>query len=305
MPLALPKYPSGRQPPEDRADFPIQTFELAGTAIAAISLPGTGRPVIFLHGNSSTKIVWRQQIDLLRRQGRAVLAPDLPGHGESENSRTPETTYSFPGYAAVIRALIDRFGWPAVDIVGWSLGGHIGLELLATDTRVHSLLIVGTPPARPCAEALSEVFHASGCMQLAGKDHFSEADAVTYGSAMMGGPEHLTPQLLANIRRTDGNARRYMFANALGGVGADQRKAVETIDRPLCVVHGEQEPFVRLDYLLSLNYRRLWNNRVHVISGAGHAPHWQSPAAFNRILLGFLGSARENSTADYPVANLC
>lgn len=292
MSPALPKHVPDEQPAEARLEFPAQKFELDGTTIAAILLPGVGRPVIFLHGNSSTKAVWRHQIDLMRRHGRAVLAPDLPGHGESENSRTPETTYSFPGYAGVIRTLLDQFRWPAVDIVGWSLGGHIGLELLATDPRVHSLLIVGTPPARPCAEALDQVFYASDCMQLAGKDHFSEADAVTYGVAMMGGREHLTPDLLANIRRTDGNARRFLFASALGGVGTDQRKSVETIDRPLCVVHGEQEPFVRLDYLSSLSYRRLWNNRVQVIPGAGHAPHWQSPAAFNTILAGFMGTGR-------------
>jgi len=292
MSLALPKRPPDQQPSDDGPGFPAQKFELYGTAIAAIFLPGAGRPVIFLHGNSSTKAVWSHQIDLMRRHGRAVLAPDLPGHGESENSRTPQTTYSFPGYAAVIRALLDRFSWPAVDIVGWSLGGHIGLELLATDPRVHSLLIVGTPPARPCAEALSQVFYTSDCMQLAGMGHFSETDAVTYGVAMMGGREYLTPHLLANIRRADGNARQFLFASALGGVGTDQRKSVETIDRPLCVVHGEQEPFVRLDYLSSLSYRRLWNNRVQVIPGAGHAPHWQSPAAFNSILAGFMETVR-------------
>lgn len=304
MSLALPKRPPDRQRSDDRLEYPTQRFQVAGKTIAAIVLRGAGRPVIFLHGNSSTKAVWKHQIDLMRRHGRAVLAPDLPGHGESENSRTPEATYSFPGYAAVIRTLIDKLGWPAVDIVGWSLGGHIGLELLATDLRVHSLLIVGTPPARPCAEALSQVFHASDCMQLAGRDQFNEADAVTYGSAMMGGREHLTPDLLANIRRTDGNARRCMFASALAGVGTDQRKSVETIDRPLCVVHGEQEPFVRLDYLRSLKYRRLWNDHVQVIPDAGHAPHWQCPAAFNSILTGFMELSQSQAAADYPVANL-
>ena len=76
---------------------------------------------------------------MVKRHGRAVLAPDLPGHGESENSPTPEATYSLPGYAAVVGGLIDRLQWPLVDVVGWSLGGHIGLELFATDPRVRSL----------------------------------------------------------------------------------------------------------------------------------------------------------------------
>ena len=104
----------------------------------------------------------------------------------------------------------------------------------------------------------------------------------------MGGAAHLDPYLLACVKRTDGNARRCLFASAVQGVGTDQRESVETIDKPLCVVHGEREPFVRLDYLRSIGYRALWHNRIHVISGAGHAPHWQTPAEFNHILLNFL-----------------
>jgi pimeloyl-ACP methyl ester carboxylesterase len=216
-----------------------------------------------------------------------VLAPDLPGHGDSENSPTPEATYSLPGYAAVARGLIDRLQWSSVDVVGWSLGGHIGLELLATDQRVRSLMIVGTPPGRPSAETIQQAFHPSDDMLLAGKAEFTEADAIAYGTAMMGGADYLSPHLLASVRRTDGNARRCLFASALDGVGSDQREAVETIDKPLCVVHGEGEPFVRLDYLQAIRYRALWHNRIHVIAAVGHAPHWQSPPVFNSILLNF------------------
>jgi pimeloyl-ACP methyl ester carboxylesterase len=283
------------------ATFRTQQINIANTRISAVIEPGGNRPVVFLHGNSSAKDVWIHQIALLRRQGHAILAPDLPGHGKSENSPTPELTYSFPGYAAVIGGLIDRMGWPSVDVVGWSLGGHIGLELLATDERVRSLLIVGTPPARPCPEALEQAFHASETMELAGKKEFSEADALAYGTAMMG-EEHLAPQLLANVQRTHGEARRLLFASALRGVGTNQRQTVETIAKPLCVVHGEDEPFVRLDYLQSLKYCALWNDRIHVIAGAGHAPHWQCPDAFNKILLNFLRFAKTfQSSTNLPL----
>jgi pimeloyl-ACP methyl ester carboxylesterase len=269
----------------------VRRINVEGVTISAVVESGSGRPVVFLHGNSSNKTVWARQIDLVRSCGRAVLAPDLPGHGKSENSATPGTTYSFPGYAFVIGCLLDTMELSEVDVVGWSLGGHIGLELLATDDRIRSLLIVGTPPARPCAEALDQAFYADEDMQLAGKGEFTDIDALAYGMRMMGGREYLAPALLADIKRTDGNARKFMFTNALAGVGTDQRQTVETIDKPLCVVHGELDPFVKLEYLRSLRYRALWNDRVHVIRGAGHAPHWQCPDAFNRILLSFLDRA--------------
>jgi pimeloyl-ACP methyl ester carboxylesterase len=264
-------------------------FQIGDVGISAIVVRGTGRPLVFLHGNSSSKAVWANQLQLVHRCGRPALAPDLPGHGASENSPTPQVTYSFPGYAEVIRRLLDALGWSEVDLVGWSLGGHIGLELLASEARVRSLLIVGTPPVRPCVEALHEAFYADDDMQLAGKAEFTRADALAYGSAMMGGPRRLAPGLLRNLRRTDGNARRFMLANALSGVGADQRAIVATSEKPLCMVHGAREPFVRLEYLRSLNYRALWKGRVQVIAGAGHAPHWERPSAFNRILEEFFG----------------
>jgi pimeloyl-ACP methyl ester carboxylesterase len=282
--------------------FRTQQIQIANTRISAIIESGSNCPVVFLHGNSSAKDVWIHQIALLQQHGHAILAPDLPGHGQSENSPTPELTYSFPGYAAVISSLLDTTGWNSVDVVGWSLGGHIGLELLATDQRVRSLLIVGTPPARPCLEALEQAFHATETMELAGKKHFNEADALAYGTAMMGGEEHLAPRLLANVQRTDGEARRLLFASALRGVGTDQRETVETVDKPLCVVHGEEEPFVRLDYLQSLKYCALWKGRVHLISGAGHAPHWQCPNAFNTVLLDFLQFAKTSqSPTNFPL----
>jgi pimeloyl-ACP methyl ester carboxylesterase len=265
----------------------VERLTVAGHGISAILEPGRGHPIVFLHGNSSTKAVWANQVAAAMRHGRPVLAPDLPGHGESDDATDPEATYSLPGYAAVISGLIDRTQWTSVDVVGWSLGGHIGLELLATDPRIRSLLIVGTPPGRPSAEAMRQAFFASNDMQLAAQATFTDSDAIAYATAMMGGAAELTQHLVACAKRTDGNARDRLFASVLAGVGSDQRRTVETFDTPLCVVHGEQEPFVRLDYLRALRYRALWNERIHVIAGAGHAPHWQYPAEFNHILLNF------------------
>ena len=271
-------------------------FDIGGQTIAAVV--GLGRdPVIFLHGNSSTKSVWREQIAYVRSCGRGVLAPDFPGHGESDDATDPERTYSLPGYAGIVRGLLDKLGWFRIDIVGWSLGGHVGLELFATDSRVRSLLVLGTPPARPCAESLQQAFRHSDIMDLAGKRDFSEADARAYGGAMMGAAEYLTPHLLRNVRRTDGRAREHLFASILCGIGADERTCVETLDKPLAVVHGEDEPFVRLEYLQSLRYRSLWRQRVHIIPAAGHAPHRQCPATFNRLMSEFLRAVARMSWA--------
>ncbi|MGA3308230.1 MAG: alpha/beta hydrolase [Xanthobacteraceae bacterium] len=274
-----------------RSAWTVRTLKAAGETVSAIVADTGHDPVVFLHGNSSTKSVWVRQLAATRDCGRSVLAPDLPGHGESEDAHLPDITYSLPGYAAVVGALLDVLNWMSVDVVGWSLGGHIGLELLATDNRVRSLLIVGTPPVPLQPDSLADAFHRSEIMDLTGKRDFTEAEALAYGSAMMGGSQLLSRELLESLKRTDGNARQLLFASALSGMGANQRTTAEKIEKPLCVVHGEHDPFVRLDYLRALRYRALWRNRIYLIAGAGHAPHWQCPLSFNNILLDFLGAA--------------
>ncbi len=265
-----------------------QEFALEDATIAAILAPGPRHPVMFLHGNSSCKEVWVHQIAALRKRGHAIAAPDLPGHGRSTNAKNAVSTYSFPGYASVVSHLLDAIGWPTVDVVGWSLGGHIGLQWLATDKRVRSLTIVGTPPACPGRAALQDAFHVSSSMDLTGKPHFTAVEACTYAASTLGGANWVSPHLLENVRRTHGLARQEMYSNAVRGEGIDQRRLVETDPRPLCVFHGAGDPFVRLDYLISLQYRNLWANQVHVIADAGHAPHWQYPEAFNAVLCAFL-----------------
>ena len=271
---------------------PSTKFQVAGEAISAMVESAGSNPVVFLHSNSSTKDLWAHQLTAVRNRGHAFLAPDLPGHGESEDARFPERTYSLPGYAAVIGSLLDSMKWTSMDVVGWSLGGHIGLELLATDRRVRSLLIFGAPPVPLRPQSLGEAFHESEVMGLTGKRDFSESDAFAYGCAIMGGEQFLTSEMLRHVKRTDGRAREMLFASVMHGIGADELAAAETIDKPLCVVHGEREPFVRLDYLQKIRYRALWRNRVYLISGAGHAPHWQCPQSFNEILLDFLDGQR-------------
>lgn len=264
----------------------VRRIDIGGIAIAVRFDRAEGVPLLFLHGNSSSMLVWRRLIDT-RPLSRPIITLDLPGHGASDNAASPAITYSFPGYAGVVAAVLDSLRIESIDVVGWSLGGHVGLQLLAVDNRVRSLLIAGTPPAPLRPESLETAFYRSDRMCLAGQREFSKANAVAYGTEMMGGKSNLPSDLLASVERTDGLARHFMFENALRGIGIDQRMIAESNPKPLCVVHGKNDPFVRLDYLQSLAYRNLWQNRVFVVEEAGHASHWSHTSVFRNILSGF------------------
>ena len=98
-----------------------------GQQIAFLQSEGGGRAVVFLHGNSSSARTWLPVLTGPFGRRFRCLAFDLPGHGQSAPA-ADHSTYSLPGYAAVLAAFTRACGAAGAVIVGWSLGGHIALE---------------------------------------------------------------------------------------------------------------------------------------------------------------------------------
>jgi 3-oxoadipate enol-lactonase len=86
---------------------------------------GGGEPLVLIHGLGSSGADWAMQVPCLEGRCRLIV-PDLPGSGHSEPSRGG---YSVEGMAAALWALCDHLGVGRVHIVGFSLGGAVGLEM--------------------------------------------------------------------------------------------------------------------------------------------------------------------------------
>jgi pimeloyl-ACP methyl ester carboxylesterase len=250
--------------------------------------------VVFLHGNSASKELFEGQMDVCAALGVNCLALDFPGHGRSDDATDPQAAYSMPGYAAAVSDILNELQWGDVRVVGWSLGGHVALELMASDQRVTGCMIVGTPPVQMSEESVAVAFLPTTTMSLAFKPNFDRADAVAYGQAMLGESVSVTDEFVGRVRRTDGNARLWLARNGIAGTGIDQKELVELSAVPLAVVHGTRDAFVNIDYLRSLTYRNLWRGEVQLLD-AGHAPHVERPEDFNKLLTSFLADTQATS----------
>jgi pimeloyl-ACP methyl ester carboxylesterase len=83
-------------------------------------------PVLFLHSALGSS----QELEEIRGRfaERSTITIDLPGHGESTTTREAIDTQWI---GEVLCNALDRLSIVTVDVVGYSLGGYVGLELAA------------------------------------------------------------------------------------------------------------------------------------------------------------------------------
>ena len=91
----------------------------------ALREAGSGPPVLLIHSVGLNADVWEPQIVALATR-RRVIAPDLPGHGQS--ALMPEDA-ELEDFVKVMAALIDDLGLSPLPVVGHSFGAMIALGL--------------------------------------------------------------------------------------------------------------------------------------------------------------------------------
>ncbi|NVP57425.1 alpha/beta fold hydrolase [Mycoplana rhizolycopersici] len=259
-------------------------LETSHAKIAVRESGGTGTPILFVHGNSSSGAVFRNQFQGEIGATYRMISFDLPGHGVSSDAVDPERSYSMEGYADCMVEALGLLGIERAVVFGWSLGGHIGLEMIKRYPGMLGLMITGTPPVAP--DEVSRGFRPSPHMGLAGKQDFTEEDVGHYAHSTCGEP--FEPFLLDTVRRTDGRARRLMFEKFAAGTGDNQRDIVAGPTPPIAVVNGIDEPFVEVDFVANVRFGNLWEGKTHTIANSGHAPFWDKPAEFDEYLLRFI-----------------
>jgi pimeloyl-ACP methyl ester carboxylesterase len=87
---------------------------------------GSGRPLILLHGGLMSNETFGPVIPALVAAGHQVIAPDLQGHGRTADIDRPIDARLMAGDIA---GLIEHLGLDHPDVIGYSLGGGVALQL--------------------------------------------------------------------------------------------------------------------------------------------------------------------------------
>lgn len=115
---------------------------------------GSGPAVLLIHGGHGGWYHWIENVEALART-RRVIAPDLPGFGESSASTA---TSSLQGFADELFALLDGLRIEQVDIVAFSFGACVAACMAnVAPRRVRSLAIANPAGMGPVSPLLTDI----------------------------------------------------------------------------------------------------------------------------------------------------
>lgn len=257
--------------------------------------PESGPTLVCLHGFASGTFTWAGIAEALAGEVR-VVAWDRPPFGRSERPRPcagPADPYGLPAELARTAALVERLapGGPVV-LVGHSAGALLALQAaLAGSVPTAGLVLVapavdGGPPhlVRWLAGRPGSGLVAASLLRVA----LLGATAVLRRSA-----QHPTPLTEATAAETGRTLRRAGTAEALWHLTTTwQPPAVvhrlPEIGLPGAVVAGVDDRIVAVDAQRAV--AEALGVGLHVVEGAGHAPHEQRPAVVADVIRALLGS---------------
>src|SRR5467141_1175800 len=224
---------------------------------------GQGSPVILLHGGLANTEYWGNQIQALAPHHTGIVM-DRRGHGRSTRDSRP---YGYDLMADDVVALMDVLKVPKADIVGWSDGAILGLDL-----------------AMRHPDRVDEIFAFA-------------ANTVTSG--VKAGVEK-NPTFAAFIERAgheyeacSATPKQYdVFVAQISKMWASQPNwtdaQLKAITAPVLVVDGDHDEAIKrehTEYIASTIPRA----GLLILPNASHFAFLQDPELFNYAVLHFLG----------------
>lgn len=246
----------------------------------------SGRPVVFLHGAGMDHTVWRYQTRWMAHRGWRVLAPDLPGHGNSQEE-APDSVEGWAEWLAGFVAGRDATG----AVVGHSLGALMAIEAAARHPDlIQRLVLVGAGVRMPVHPVL----------RSAARDDLPRAARFIAGWSLpafhFGGHQEPGTWEMGTVIRLVERSRPgvlYTDLSASAQYDASERLAAVAVDT--LILSGRFDRMVAEAAAQSLAEGLARARRV-VLPGAGHEPMLQQPTRFNRLLADFLGGDGKGSS---------
>ncbi|MBC9731596.1 alpha/beta fold hydrolase [Nocardioides marmotae] len=255
--------------------------------------PADGHPVILIHGGGPGATGWSNynpNIEPIAAPGLRVIAPDLPGWGDS--SAVDWATYD--QVDAVIE-LLDALGIERAAFVGNSMGGHTSLRLaIEHPDRVSHLITMGAPvQMKPilfgAADGPPEGLKVMG---QTWRDYGPEqmkrlVEIMVYDKARFATPELCEQRSAAIARRPEHVANVVAHAPRAPITRWLDTSRLSEIKAPTLIIQGRDDRCVSAETAVFLGVN-IPDSRAHIISRCGHWAQLEHADEFNRLVVDFV-----------------
>lgn len=242
---------------------------------------GSGAAVVLIHGLCLSCRMWDSQVDVLADRFR-VIRYDVRGFGKSA---LPDKPFL---HADDLRGLLDYLDVPAAHVVGLSMGGRIALQ--------HAVLY----PEQSCSLALVDSaidgfdWDKSWDVSLDAIKACGHREGAKAANRMW-----LNHELFASARERPECAAKltqivgadsgwiWLHESLAQGIDPAARMRLAEIRVPTLVIVGKRDlpDFQAIAEILAAGIPGA--EKVEM-PGVGHMSNMEDPAAFNKVLLGFL-----------------
>lgn len=265
--------------------------ELAGIRLAALEAGVGGRPLLLVHGFTGAKEDFGDEVDRLASQGFHVVAPDLRGHGASDQPQE-ESDYSLSSFADDMWQLADLLGWRQFDLLGHSMGGMIAqVMVLDRPERVDRLILMDTHHGRlgridadlvalGIEMARTEGLAAIQAVLKMGADPIDSPAFHRVAAERPGYAEWSDSKMLAC------SPAMYAAMLALLESVPDRLEDLASVGSPTLVLVGElDEAFIAASDRIAAVVPQ---SELVVLPGGGHSPQFESTEAWRSAVDNFL-----------------
>jgi pimeloyl-ACP methyl ester carboxylesterase len=265
----------------------MATLKLSNGITVCYHDSGSGTPILFLHSFGHNKNLWSPQLTHFLDRGFRVLAPDMPGHGDS--SYDP-ARHGVDQIAQCYIELLDSLRIGKTVLAGISMGGYIALRMWARRPDLIAAMVLSNTKAEKDSDEIVARRRAQiDNIHRHGLDHF-----VTTGAPRRLSPVTLEkrPWVLDTIKLLNYTVPAEVNAATLEAMARkeDDTKVLPTIDVPVLVTSGSDDIFIPKDSPGNL-HKGIRGSRFHEIAGTGHVSSLEAPAEYNRVMEEFLQAA--------------
>jgi pimeloyl-ACP methyl ester carboxylesterase len=246
---------------------------------------GKDRVVVLLHGWPLNRSIWSAVAPRVAAADFRVLAPDLPGFGDSPPIDFGRATVE--AYADEVAKFIEPFKARAVVVAGHSFGGYVALAL--AERRPNAVAGLGLIASRTAADSETA---RRGRHETIEKVRSGGTKALLPGLAeKLVGPR-AAPESRRRATTIIERARPDGVVAALGAMAArpDRSALFNSFGGPRLVIHGTEDGLIPVSEAAPIGSSPP-DVRV-IVDGIGHMPMWEAPDATVEAVISWANSLR-------------